>query len=70
MAYMEDTQPPQKYKWEEMLPSNFPAKHKWVLKNKMNLEEISLAEFIRQGKDQLEETHLGEHVVIWLKFSL
>ena len=34
-----------KYKWEEMLPSNFPAKYQWVLKNKtpqdleQNLEE-------------------------------
>lgn len=67
---------PRNVQWEETLPSNFPAKHQWVLKNKtpqdleQTLEEISLAEFIRQGKDQIEETHPGEHVVIWLKFSL
>lgn len=35
-----------------------------------NLEEISLAEFIRQGNDQMEEIHLGEHVAIWLKFGV
>lgn len=76
MTYGEDTEPPQKCKWKEKLPSKFPVQHQWVLKNKtsqdldQNLKEISPAEFISQSKDQVEETHLGEYVVIWLKFSL
>ena len=35
-----------------------------------NLEEISLAEFMRQGKGRIEGTQLGEHVAIWLEFGV